>query len=356
MATIAHTRPFVIGVDTHARSHSYAILTAATGELIAAKEFPTTPAALKRALDWVARLTGGDLATLWVVEGAATYGARLARTATDAGYEVAEAARMDARAQHRIGKSDPLDAHRIGAAVLPLETDRLRHPRSDEGVRPALRVLVTARDRMSTERTAYINALTALLRTADLGFDARKPLTNVQIAEVAAWRTRAEDLALSVARAEAIRLAKRIHALDVELAENRSQLESLLQQSNAAALLDQPGIGPVTAAIAYAAWSHPGRLRDEAAFAALAGVSPIPASSGNTTRHRLNRGGDRRLNRALHMATVALMAHNPETRVYVAKRRAEGRTNKEIRRCLKRYLARRIYRSLEASHRVPVVA
>lgn len=356
MATIAHTRPFVIGVDTHARSHSYAILTAATGELIATKEFPTTPAGLKRALDWVASLTDGDLATLWVIEGAATYGARLARTATDAGYEVAEAARMDARAHHRIGKSDPLDAHRIGAAVLPLQTDRLRHPRSDEGVRPALRVLVTARDHMSTERTAYINALTALLRTADLGFDARKPLTTSQIAEVAAWRTRAEDIALSVARAEAIRLAKRIHALDVGLTENRSQLTNLLQQSKAAALLDQPGIGPVTAAVAYAAWSHHGRLRDEAAFAALAGVSPIPASSGNTTRHRLNRGGDRRLNRALHMATVALMAHNPETRAYVAKRRAEGLTNKEIRRCLKRYLARRIYRALENSHRIPLVA
>ncbi len=314
MATIAHTHPFVIGVDTHARSHSYAILTAATGERIAAKEFPTTPTGLKRAVDWVSRLTGGDLATLWVIEGAATFGARLARTVTDAGYPVAEAARMDSRAHRRLGKSDPLDAHRIGAAVLPLETDRLRHPRSDEGVRPALRVLVTARDHMSTERTAYINALTALLRTADLGNDARKPLTNAQITQVTAWRTRAEDLALSVARAETIRLAKRIHALDVELAQNRSQPESLLQQSKAAVLLDHPGIGPVTAAVAYAAWSHPGRVPDDAAFVALAGVSPIPASSGNTTRRRLNRGGDRRLNRALHMATVALMAHDLETR------------------------------------------
>lgn len=356
MATIAHTRPFVIGVDTHARSHSYAILTAATGELTATKEFPTTPAGLKRALHWGSRLTGGDLATLWVIEGAATYGAQLARTVTHAGYEVAEAARMDSRAHHRIGKSDPLDAHRIGAAVLPLETDRLRHPRSDEGVRPALRVLVSARDQMSTERTAYINALTALLRTADLGFDARKALNNVQIAEVAAWRNRAEDLAPSVARSEAIRLAKRIHALNDELAENRSHLESLLQQSKAAPLLDQPGIGPVTAAVAYAAWSHPGRVRDDAAFAAMAGVSPIPASSGNTTRYRLNRGGDRRLNRALHMSTVALMAHDGETRAYVVKRRAEGLTSKEIRRCLKRYLARRIYRSLEASHAAPVIA
>ena len=106
----------------------------------------------------------------------------------------------------------------------------------------------------------------------------------------------------------------------------------------------------MTVAVAYAAWSHPGRVRSEAAFAVLAGVSPIPASSGNTTRYRLNRGGDRRLNRALHMATVTRMVHDPETRAYVDKRHAQGRTTKEIRRCLKRYLARRIYRTLESLH------
>lgn len=356
MAIVAHTRPFVIGVDTHARNHSFAVLTAATGEQIAAKQFPTTSAGLNRAVAWVSRLIGGDLTALWVIEGAATYGARLARVVTDAGYEVAEAARMDARTHHRVGKSDLLDAHRIGASVLPLEDDRLRHPRSDAGLRPALRVLTSARENMSSERTASVNALTALLRTADLGLDARKPLTNGQITEVASWRTRVEDLELAAARAETHRLAKRVRALDIELADNRSQLEELLRQSKAAPLLDVIGVGPVTAAVAYSAWSHRGRLRDEAAFAALAGVSPIPASSGNTTRHRLNRGGDRRLNRALHMATVTRMVHDPETRAYVDRRRAEGRTTKEIRRCLKRYLARRIYRTLEALHAAPTTA
>jgi transposase len=257
---------------------------------------------------------------------------------------------MDARAHRGIGKSDPLDAHRIAAAVLPLETVQLRRPRADDGVRAALRVLTTARDQMSTKRTSCINALTALLRAVDLGPDARKPLTNAQVGEVASWRTRTEELALSVARAEAVRLAKRISLLDDELTDNQAQLKTLIQQSKAAPLLDKTGIGPVTAAVAYAAWSHSGRVRSEAAFAALAGVSPIPASSGNTSRHRLNRGGDRRLNRALHRATVTRMAHHPETRAYVEKRRAEGRTTKEIRRCLKRYLARQIYRTLEALH------
>src|SRR5699024_8031272 len=174
--------------------------------------------------------------------------------------------------------------------ILQLENDRLRRPRSDDDVRPALRVLTTAREHMSTERTANANALTALLRTADLGLDARRPLSNGQITEVASWRTRAEDLGLAAARAEAHRLAKRVRALDIELADHRSQLEELLRQSKAAPLLDVVGVGPVTAAVAYSAWSHRGRLRDEAAFAALAGVSPIPASSGNTNRHRLNRG------------------------------------------------------------------
>lgn len=176
-----------------------------------------------------------------------------------------------------------------------------------------LRVLVTARAHMTTERTANINALTALLRVAALGIDARKPLTASQIGEVARWRTRAEDLATSTARAEAVRMAKRVVALSEQLAANQAQMIALIRASKAAALLDKTGIGPVTAAVVYTAWSHAGRIRSEAAFAALAAVNPIPASSGNTLRHRLNRGGDRRLNRALHMAVINRMTHNSET-------------------------------------------
>lgn len=123
----------------------------------------------------------------------------------------------------------------------------------------------------------------------------------------------------------------------------------LVHQSPARGLLDQPGIGPVTAAVALAAWSHHGRLRSEAAFASLAGVNPIPASSGSTVRHRINRGGDRRLNRALHLAVVTRMRMDPVTRAYVERRITEGRTLREIRRCLKRYLARQIYRHLNAT-------
>src|SRR5665647_2849510 len=138
------------------------------------------------------------------------------------------------------------------------------------------------------------------------------------------------------------RLAKRVIVLEAELAENTKTTTDLLRRSPARVLLDKPGIGPVTAAVAMAAWSHDGRLRSEAAFASLAGVNPIPASSGNTVRHRLNRGGDRRLNQALHMAVVVRTRMDPATKAYVERRLTEGHTKKEIRRCLKRYLARQI--------------
>jgi len=334
MSIVAHIHPFVIGVDAHARSHALAILACPTGEVVDEAQFPATAAGLQRAIAWVARRTGADLDTLWVIEGVGTYGARLARAAADAGYSVAEAARMNARANRGVGKSDPLDARRIAQAVLPLEVSQLRWPRADDGVRAAVKILIASRDHMSGERTSSINALTALVRVADLGIDARGSLTARQIATIAAWRTREEELAAGVARAEAIRLAKRVLAADQELAANTKQMTTLITSSPARGLLDHPGIGPVTAAVALAAWSHPGRVRSEAAFASLAGVNPIPASSGNTVRHRINRGGDRRLNRALHMAVVTRMRMDPDTRAYVEKRTAEGRTPREIRRCL----------------------
>ena len=349
MTIVAHARPFVVGVDTHARNHALAILAAATGELLAAEQFPATKTGMDRSIAWVGRRTGGDLATLWVIEGVGTYGARLAHIAADAGYQVVEAPRMNARAHHAVGKSDPLDARRIATAVLSLDSDELRHPRQDDGVRAALRVLVTARDHMTVERTANVNALIALLRVVDLGIDARKPLTSKQVLEVSRWRTRDEELGAATARAETVRLAKRVVDAGEDLKSNATSMTVLVRQSRAAVLLERTGIGPMTAAIALTAWSHPGRVRSEAAFACLAGVNPIPASSGNTTRHRLNRGGDRRLNRALHMSTIVRMTHDPDTRAYVEKRTAEGRTTKEIRRILKRYLARQIYRALNTT-------
>lgn len=231
ISIVADSHPFVVGVDTHARSHVYTILAAKTGELIDTEEFPTTGAGINRAIAWVARRTDAEADALWVIKGAASYGAILAGTIAASGYPVAEAPRTDARKRHGVGKSDQLDAHHIAVAALPLPTQKLRRPRLNDGVRQALRVLVTAREAMSAERTRSVNSLTALLRTQDLGVDARKPLSGAQITEVSRWRAREEELSLSIARAEAIRLAKRVLELDDQLKANEKQLTALVQIS-----------------------------------------------------------------------------------------------------------------------------
>lgn len=345
MAIIAHTRPFVVGVDTHARSHTLAVLTPA-GVVADTATFPTTPNGIARALGWVSRRTGGDRAALWAIEGTASYGALLTGQVVAAGWDVIEAPTTTARSRAGRGKSDPLDAQLIAAATLPLEEELARHPRQADGERAAIRILLTSRDDLTKENTSKTNALIALLRVNDLGIDARTSLPRAQIHQIARSRRRQEPLPVRVARAEAVRLASRLGELHQQLAENERQLTDLVAATAGAGLLTEPGIGPISAAIIIEAWSHPGRIRSEAAFAALAGVNPIPASSGNRQRHRLNRHGDRQLNRALHIIAVTRERCDPETRAYVERRLAEGRTRKEIRRCLKRALARRIYRHL----------
>lgn len=205
---------------------------------------------------------------------------------------------------------------------------------------------------MTGERTRAINTLTALLRTVDLDLDARKSLTATQVSTIAGWRERQENLARRTYRAEAIRLARRIKTLDGDLDTNRASITALVTDS-APELLALPGVGAVVAAAVMIAWSHPGRVRSEAAMASLAGTCPVPASSGNTVRYRLNRGGDRRLNRSLTTIVIVRMRIDPATRAYVARRRAEGRTTKEIMRSLKRYVTRQLFRTLAAAHPIP---
>lgn len=205
---------------------------------------------------------------------------------------------------------------------------------------------------MTGERTRAINTLTALLRTVDLGVDARKSLTATQVSTIASWRARQENLGRRTCRAEAVRLASRIKTLDGDLATNRAGITDLVTDA-APELLALPGVGAVVAAAVMIAWSHPDRVRSEAAMASLAGTCPIPASSGNTVRYRLNRGGDRRLNRSLTTIVIVRMRIDPATRAYVARRRAEGRTTKEIMRSLKRYITRQLYRTLAAAHPIP---
>jgi transposase len=142
------------------------------------------------------------------------------------------------------------------------------------------------------------------------------------------------------------RLARRARALTEDAKTVEADLKALTA-THVPQLLAEPGIGPIVAAQLWISWSHPGRIRSEAAFAALAGTSPLPASSGQVTRFRLNRGGDRHLNRALHQVMITRLSCHPPTREYVLRRISDGKTPREAQRCIKRYLARRIWRLLE---------
>ena len=219
-------------------------------------------------------------------------------------------------------------------------------PRAD-GLRAALRVLLTGRRGLDTRRTADRNALNALVRITDLGVDARKALTGAQVRMIACWGERDSDTVdQQIGRQEAARLAAAVNDADRHLRRMKAQLKELVEQL-APGFLTRPGVGPVTAAVILCAYSHHGRIRSEAAFAALAGVSPLPASSGNTVRHRLNRHGDRQLNMALDIIVKVRMVHDEATRLYAARRTGEGRTYREIKRVLKRYTARAIFRELQ---------
>ncbi|HEX8093351.1 IS110 family transposase [Jatrophihabitans sp.] len=287
MSIVAETVEHVVGIDTHARTHTYCLVHARTGAVIDTATFPTSRSGNARAISWITRRGPGSV--LAAVEGTSSYGAGITAALLEQGFDVAEV-RPAARSSHaHAGKSDTLDAEAAARSVIGREYDTLARPRQ-AGPRAALRVLLAARSIIDQQRTANRNALTALLRGIDLGVDARKPLTDTQIRLVAAWRTgrAASSDALVIARREARRLAVTVLEQTELLKVNHRQLQQLTEQL-APGLQDVPGLGPVTAAIIVCAYSHRGRVRSEAAFAALGGIAPLPASSGNTSRHRLSR-------------------------------------------------------------------
>lgn len=291
MSIVAERYRFVVGVDTHAAHHSYAIVATPAGAVIDQAQFPVTSSGLDRALRWVARRTHGDLgAVLIAAEGTGCYGATMTARFAQAGYRVTEAPTPSTTRLRGTGKTDALDALTAAHSSLAMRIERLRDTRR-HGTRAALQTLTSLRELLNDQRLALINALTALVRTHELGIDARRALTRTQIHQIAAWRHRDEDRALALIRATAVRHATTITALETELADNRAQIHQLVTEQ-APALLSLHGVGPITAGVVLSAWSHPGRIRSEAALAALAGTCPIPVSSGNTHRHRLNRGGD----------------------------------------------------------------
>ena len=347
MSIVADHYRFVVGVDTHAATHTYALVESPSGRQLGEETFPTTHAGLSRAGAWIGRHTGGDLeGTLVSAEGTGSYGAVMAEPSDRGRLPGCRGSGTLNQAPSRQGpgKTDTLDAITAARSTMVMDIQSLRDRRAGE-LQTALKVLTVAREQMNADRLRSVNALTALLRTHDLGIDARRALTSSQITAAAAWRRRDEALGVATARTDAVRHAKRIADLDIDLKANREQLTSLVAE-HAPRLLEMTGIGAVTAAVIMTVWSHPGRIRSEAALAQIAGTCPIPASSGNTTRHRLNRGGDRQLNRAINTIVLTRMRMDPETRAYMQRRTAEGRTKREITRCLKRYVTRQIHRTL----------
>jgi transposase len=200
-------------------------------------------------------------------------------------------------------------------------------------------------------RTRAINHLKALIVTSreELRHQLRRHDTNDLVARCARLRTLPSHSHEHRATVIALRhTARRVLALEAEANDLESEIEQLIK-TNVPWLLDEIGVGPISAAQLFCSWSHPGRLRSDAAFAMLAGAAPIPASSGQTVRYRLNRAGDRQLNCALHTIVLTRLQHDPATRAYAAKRATEGKTPREIKRCLKRYVARHLFRLLEAN-------
>lgn len=333
MSIVAETVEHVVGIDTHARTHTYCLVHTRTGAVVDTATFPTSKSGNARAISWIRRRSPGSV--LAAVEGTSSYGAGITAALLEQGFDVAEV-RPAARSAHaHAGKSDLLDAEAAARSAIGRDYNTLARPRQS-GARAALRVLLASRSIIDQQRTANRNALTALLRTVDLDVDARKPLTDAQIRVIAAWRLGRGATAAAasvIARREARRLAVTVLEQTELLKDNHRQLNQLTEQL-APGVQDLPGLGPVTAAIIVCAYSHHGRVRSEAAFAALGGIAPLPAFSGNTSRHRLSRSGDRQLNRAFDIAVRTRMSYDPATRAYITRRRTEGRTNREIRRCL----------------------
>jgi len=336
------------GVDTHADSHWLCVLDARGGVLLSGAY--ASDGAGCRELARAVLAAGTPVAV--GVEATATYGAGVARALAEAGAPCWEVLSPE-RARRRPGsrKSDPADAER--AARQAMAGEGLSAPKDPDGWVASLRALLAARDRLVASATAASNAAIGIARSAPervasrlRGLRAAAAMPAVlDMAEPGDPAGAATVRALR-ALAESWRASR--EAADALLADIRALVEE-----NCPSLLAMHGCGPVSAArLAAAAGGNPERLRSEAAFAALCGASPVEASSGRTARHRLNRGGDRRANAALHQIATHRLRHDPRTVAYAERRRSEGMSEREILRCLKRYVAREAYRALKNPHRV----
>ncbi len=341
MTTVVSTGVHVtVGVDTHADAHVAAALDQ-LGRLLETQSVPTTPTGYEALLAWARSL--GELERFGI-EGTGSYGAGLTRWLRGQGVEVIEVERPERQNRRRRGKSDAIDAEAAARAVQA--GTATAQPKAGDGPIEMLRSLQVARRSALKARTQAVNQLHALVVTAPDSLRTRlRRLSRARLVETAAafrprlpltTPTAAVQLALKSLAVRHRQLSAEVEALEVQL--------TLLVAQAAPDLVAVKGIGTdIATTLLVTAGDNPDRLRSESAFAHLCGAAPIPASSGKTNRHRLNRGGDRDANRVLHMLAVGRMGWDPVTRGYVERRTTEGRSKKDILRCLKRYLARQLY-------------
>lgn len=345
MTILAEQFVHVIGVDTHKLTLSAAVVNR-LGGVLESCEVTANQAGHRQLMAMAARYMGP---VLWAVEGTGSYGASLTEHLVAAGQVVTEVDRPKRPARKR-GKSDEIDAVRAGRdalAMKQLNPPRRRHEREQ------LRVLLTTRAELVKTRTSLCNHVQDLVVTSSEALRVRFLETSPRwhsserlVKKCLAARVSKNLNSEERARLSAMRdVCSLIQDLTARAEAYEQEMRSLVQ-AMAPGLLGLPGLGTQTAAQILVSWSHAGRVTSEAGFAALAGVAPIPASSGQTVRYRLNHGGDRKLNAALHMVVLNRCRYDQPTRDYVLRRSAEGKTKREIRRCLKRYLARQLFKFL----------
>jgi len=334
------------GVDTHADTHALAVIDA-QGRLLGSTSVPATAAGNRQALAWLA--SHGQLDRVGV-EGTGSYGAQLARYLTAQDVDVVEVDRADRKQRRHRGKSDPLDAEAAARAVLAGTATTT--PKARTGPVESLRALKATKRAAMKAMVAARSALVQHLITAPQ--PVREQLHGLTgTARVKACARLRPDRARLREPEQAVKLAlrrtaRRCLVLAEEIAEADAEIEALVKHT-APRLLEHFGVGPDTASqLLITAGDNPDRIRSEASFAALCGVSPLPASSGRTDRHRLNRGGDRHANEALWRIIMVRLGHDDRTKAYVARRSQQNLSKPEIIRCLKRYLVRELLPTIRA--------
>jgi transposase len=330
----------VIGVDTHKDTHTAAAVTS-TGAVLDLVTVRADAAGYAALVAFADRYEG---LRAWAMESANGYGAGLTRVLQ--GEWVIELDRPKRPARRAGAKSDEIDA--VRAARDALAREHLAEPRSD-GERALLAVRLLARRSAVDAAADTHRQLHALVVTAPEALRARlRDKSNTELVKTCT-RLRVDqrgDACMQHTVTVLRCLARRITALREEAHQHERAILELVRAWRPD-IVEIKGVGTVIAATLLCAWSHPGRIHSETAFAMLAGTAPIPASTGQTVRHRLNRSGDRQLNRAIHIIAITRMHSDPATIAYLNRRLAEGKTRREIRRCLKRYISRQLFRQLE---------